>query len=74
MPKSKDEIVCINCGKEARWCDSEPDEDGDMHDCDHIACDHCLMSYTLVWNEESHQADSFEAMKDVMRKIYRGFM
>jgi len=67
----KEAIRCINCSHDAYWCDSKPDEDGDMHECDHISCDHCGMHYTLV-SEESHNAESFEEMKNIMRKVYHG--
>lgn len=63
-------MKCLCCGKEAIWCDSEPDEDGDMHQCDHIRCNHCKMDYTLAGHKESFEAKGFKEMKEIMLRVY----
>lgn len=55
---------CPLCKGLTKWCDSEPDEDGDMHVCDHIICTECKMSF-IPTCEASYNADSFEEMKQI---------
>ena len=54
--------ICPFCKSSVYWCDSLPDEDGDMHVCDHIICSGCKMTFTPTC-EESYNAEDFEAMK-----------
>jgi len=64
-----DLLCCPLCGGEAVWCDSQPDEDGDTHQCDHILCKQCGMTYNLV-NEITRNAESFsEAKKEMQEKF-----
>lgn len=39
---------CPFCGGIARWCDSEPDEEGVMHECEQVVCDSCQISFSLT--------------------------
>lgn len=68
----KEKIICINCKKDAYWCGTKPDEDGDLHDCHQISCDHCGMQYDFV-SDEAHNAETIAACRDVVRKTYAGF-
>jgi len=68
----EEKILCINCGKDAYWCGSKPDEDGHLHDCHQISCDHCQMQFDFL-NDELHEAETFDEMRVGVRKVYRGF-
>ena len=60
-------MICKCCGKEARWCGDDPDNE---HDCDHIHCGHCKMHYSLEGHEEHIEASTFEEAREIMLRVY----
>lgn len=82
-PELKQEFVCKCCGGKVVWCDSLPDEDGDTHECNVLACVNCPMSYTVVNSEQARKLgeeltgkhedvfDFFE-LKLIAQAVYEG--
>ena len=60
---------CPFCQGKVVWCDSIPDDDGDIHECDHLICTKCNMDFCAV-GEDAFNCSTIHESKELTKQKF----